>query len=91
VLFFIEVASRRVHFAGCTAHPNQEWVTQQARQVTWVLGERPEPVRFLLRDNDRKFTRSFDEVFQGAGIRIVRTPIEAPQAKDYASYCTSLV
>ena len=84
VLFFIEVASRRVHFAGCTAHPNEEWVTQQARQVTWVLGERPEPVRFLVRDNDRKFTRSFYEVFQGAGIRIVRTPIQAPQANGVA-------
>ena len=36
VLFFIEVGSRRVHFAGCTAHPNQEWVTQHARQVAWL-------------------------------------------------------
>ena len=52
--------------------------------MTWVLGERPEPVRFLLRDNDRKFTRSFDEVFQDAGIRIVRTPIQAPQANGVA-------
>jgi hypothetical protein len=27
-LFFIEVASRRVHLAGCMAHPDGEWVTQ---------------------------------------------------------------
>src|SRR6266576_3180220 len=32
VLFFIELASRRVHFAGCTVNPNGLWVTQQARQ-----------------------------------------------------------
>ena len=35
VLFFIEVGSRRVRLAGCTAHPDGEWVTQQARQLAW--------------------------------------------------------
>ena len=84
VLFFIEVATRRVHFAGCTAHPSEEWVTQQARQVSWTLSDRAEPVRLLIRDRDRKFTRRFDEVCQGAGIRIVRTPIQAPQANGIA-------
>ena len=64
VLFFIEVASRRVHLAGCTAHPNEEWVTQQARQVAWTFAERAEPVRLLIRDRDRKFTGGFDAVFR---------------------------
>jgi hypothetical protein len=46
VLFFIELGSRRVQLAGCTAHPNEAWVTQQARQVAWGLVEQEEPVRF---------------------------------------------
>ncbi len=33
VLVFIEIGSRRVHFAGCTTHPNGAWVAQQARQL----------------------------------------------------------
>ena len=84
VLFFIEVASRRVHLAGCTAHPDAEWVTQQARQVAWTVAERVEPVRFLIRDRDRKFTGSFDGVFEAENIRIVRTPIQVPEANGIA-------
>jgi putative transposase len=46
MLFFIEIASRRVHVAGGTSHPDGEWVTQQARQVMWTLAARPEPIHF---------------------------------------------
>jgi putative transposase len=68
VLFFIELASRRVHLAGCTANPTGAWVTQQARQITWTLRERSTPLRFLIRDHDSKFTRDFDTVFRSEGI-----------------------
>ena len=84
VLFFIEIASRRVHVAGCTAHPDAEWVTQHARQVMWMLSERSQPVRFLIRDHDRKFTDSFDAVFEAHGARIIRTPIQVPEANGFA-------
>ena len=55
VLFFIELGSRRVHLAGCTAHPSAQWVIQQARQVSWTLADRSEPIRFLIRDRDRSW------------------------------------
>jgi putative transposase len=84
VLFFIEIASRRVYLAGCTAHPHAEWVTQQARQVTWSFSDRPQRVRFLIRDHDRKFTDSFDAVFEAQGARILRTPIQVPEANGIA-------
>jgi putative transposase len=84
VLFFIEIASRRVYLAGCTAHPDGEWMTQQARHVAWTLSERADPVRFLIRDHDRKFTSSFDVVFEAQGTRIVRTPIQVPEANGIA-------
>ena len=84
VLFFIEIATRRVHLAGCTARPDSEWVTQQARQVAWTLAEREEPVRFVIRDHDRKFGKSFDAVFHALGSRIVQTPIRVPQANGFA-------
>jgi transposase InsO family protein len=84
VLFFIELSSRRVHIAGCTPTPSAPWVTQQARQLTWSMAERPESFRFLIRDRDQKFTDIFDEVFRSAGVEIIRTPFRAPQANGVA-------
>jgi transposase InsO family protein len=84
VLFFIELASRRVHFGGVTANPNGRWVTQQARNLAMTLAEREQPVRFLVRDRDSKFTRGFDEVFRTEDIRVIRTPVRAPRAKAHA-------
>jgi len=84
VLFFIELGSRRVRMAGCTPNPSASWVTQQARQVSWTLSERAEPMKFLIRDRDQKFTQGFDEVFRGGGIEVVRTPFRAPQANGVA-------
>jgi len=84
VLFFIELGSRRVHVAGCTPTPTAQWVTQQARQLTWTLADGSESIRFLIRDRDQKFTPSFDEVFRTEQIEIVRTPFRAPQANGVA-------
>jgi putative transposase len=84
VLFFIELASRRVHLAGCTANPTDDWVTQQARQIAWTLRERSTPLRFLIRDRDSKFTHDFDTVFLSEGIEIIRTPVRAPKANAIA-------
>jgi hypothetical protein len=79
VLFFIELASRRVHLAGCTANPSGVWVTQQARQFAWTLQHQPDRFRFLIRDRDSKFTRDFDTVFASEGIRVLKTPMRSPK------------
>jgi putative transposase len=50
LLFFIELGTRRVHLAGCTANPSGAWVTQQTRQFAWTFQERQSPFRFLIRD-----------------------------------------
>jgi transposase InsO family protein len=84
VLFFIEVGGRRVHLAGCTTNPTGAWATQQARQFAWMLQEQPLRFRYLIRDRDAKFTRSFDAVFASEGIRVVKTPVRAPKANAIA-------
>ncbi len=84
VCFFIELDSRKVHFAGCTAHPTGAWMTQQARQMVWLLHERPAPMRFLIHDRDKKFSAVFDTVLRSEGIKVIQTPVKAPNANAYA-------
>ena len=80
VLFFIELSTRRVHLAGMTEHPDGAWTTQQARNLVFSLHDRDRPLEFLVRDNDGKFTSTFDTVFNADGIRVIHTPVRAPKA-----------
>jgi putative transposase len=82
VLFFIEVATRRVHLAGVTPNPDAFWITQQTRNL--VARWDGCPFRFLIRDRDSKYVAGFDEVFRSEGLRIVHTPIKAPLANAFA-------
>ncbi len=85
VLFFIELGTRQVHLAGCTEHPDATWLGQQARQFSWELDSGTLPIRFLVHDNDTKFTAGFDAVFQAAGLEVIHTPVHAPNANAYAT------
>ena len=89
VLFFIELGSRRVRISGVTPNPNALWATQQARQMIWEFDQTESPFRFLIHDNDTKFSAMFDTVFLSQDIEVIHTPYRAPNANGYASYCTS--
>jgi hypothetical protein len=84
VLFFLEVQTRRVVVAGCTAHPTAAWVTRRARDVCWDLAAAGGHPPVLLRDRDTKFGPAFDAVFATQGVRVVRTPVRTPQANAFA-------
>src|SRR4029450_8763462 len=84
VLFFLELATRRVRVVGVTAHPTGTWVAQQARNLLIDLDQRADELRFLLRDRDTKFTTAFGTVFRAAGIEVIRTPSQAPRANAFA-------
>ncbi len=81
-LFFIAHSSRRGWLAGCTSNPSGAWVTQQARNLGLDCSE--QGVRFLIRDRDSKYSRPFDAIFRSEGIRIVKTPVQAPKANAIA-------
>jgi putative transposase len=84
VLFFIELASRRVHLAGIATNPDGRWVTQQARNLLMQLDDEGIRPQFLIRDRDRKFSREFDEVFRSEAIHVIKAPVRAPKARAHA-------
>jgi transposase InsO family protein len=84
VLFFIEIGTRRVQVTVSTSNPDSVFVTQQARNLAMNLSDARASTKLLIRDRDAKFSRSFDDVFATEGIRVIRTPIRAPNANAFA-------
>ena len=80
VLFFIELKTRRVHLVGVTANPSDLFMGYAAERALGFL----RGTRFLICDRGSKFSLRFRIVLEAAGIDIIQTPFQAPNANAYA-------
>jgi putative transposase len=80
VLVFLSLGSRRIEYFACTSNPNTAWMLQQARNLLMELGDRDRRVGFLIHDRDAKFPRAFDALLASEKIKVIRTPVQAPNA-----------
>ena len=83
VLFVMELATRRVHFAGATASPDDRWMKQVARNLTaadqgFLVGK-----RYILMDRDTKFSEAFRRIVQETGVKPVRLPPRSPNLNSH--------
>jgi len=78
LLFVMEVATRRVHFAGCTTNPHKPWMKQFARNLTDPFGGFLNGKRYLLMDRDGKFCPAFRGILEDEGVNPVLLPPKSP-------------
>jgi putative transposase len=82
-VFVIDLASRRVQILGSTPHPDGLFMRQVSRTLTatdGLLGAH----RVLICDRDRKWNRDVRQLLGDAGVLVVQTPFQAPNANAHA-------
>jgi putative transposase len=84
VLFFIELSSRRVQFAGISATADGFWMSRIARNLTDALDGLLKGKRYLIHDRDPLFTSEFLSLLAQAGTQSVKLPPRSPNLNSYA-------
>jgi transposase InsO family protein len=84
VLFFMDLATRRVYLGGITTNPDTKWMMQVAKSVSdpfdgFLLGK-----RYLIIDRDSKYCDAFVHLLKGAGVKMVRLPAKSPNLNAHA-------
>jgi len=76
-----------VHIAGVTAHPDEAWMKQMARNLTMDEWGILQPGQYLIHDRDTKFCAVFKQmlVLDAAGVKRVPLPPRSPWLKAYAA------
>ena len=84
IAFVLHLESRRVQVIGCTPYPDEAFVIQCLRHVTGETSGLLREGRILLCDRDPKWSRGVEQWLGAAGVRVVRTPLRAPNCNAYA-------
>ena len=85
VFVAMEVGSRRILHCNMTSHPTADWTLQQLRETM----PSDHPYQFLIHDRDSIFSSALDEELKSMfGLRVLRTPVQTPQAN---AYCERLI
>ncbi len=83
-LFFIEHGSRAVYLTAPTPNPDGNFMATVARDLVdcvdgFLLGK-----KFLIIDRVALFTKKFKSILEDSGVKIILTPVRAPNANALA-------
>ena len=83
-VFVIDLASRRVQIVGSTPYPDERFMQQVVRMLMAADDGVLVGHRVLICARDRKWSRDARRRLDEAGIYVVQTPYQAPNANAYA-------
>lgn len=79
IFVILELRKRQIVHTAMTTTPTDEWTAQQLREATpWDTGP-----KYLIRDRDRKYGKQFSSIAVGTGIKVLKTPYQAPKANAF--------
>ena len=84
VFFVIELKTRKIEIGGITPHPDGNFMTQVARNLTDCESGFLNGKKILLRDGDKKYTEQFDSILRDCGIEPKKLPPRSPNLNAYA-------
>ena len=84
VLFFIDLATRRVEIAGIASAANGLWMSQIGRNLTDAVDGILNGKRYLIHDRDPLFTTEFLAMVAEVDVESVRLPPRSPNLNAYA-------
>jgi putative transposase len=74
----MEIATRRVQFAGCTPNPDNPWMMQIARNLTDAEDGFLKRKHYVLMDRDGKFSPAFQAILKSEDAEPVLLPAKSP-------------
>jgi putative transposase len=84
VLFVMKLKTRTVAIAGITSQPNENWMTQVARNLTDADGGFLRGMEYLILDRDPLYTAGFRDLLRDSGVRPLRLPARSPNLNAFA-------
>ena len=84
VFVLMEIGTRRILHCNVTDHPTAAWTLQQFREAFPSDHDH----KFLIHDRDSTFSAELDQHLLSFGLKVLRTPVRAPQAN---AYCERLI
>ena len=84
VLFFMELATRKVEVGGIAGTANGLWMHQIARNLTDAVDGILVGKRYLIHDRDPLFTAEFLSMLQTSGVKSVKLPPRSPNLNAHA-------